>query len=99
MLVVYTNYAQRMEAIADGIENDFTRADSRNEIDCVFVNAINTLQSIYWNAEDDPRIRHKELAKLEDLRRWCCQDVQNAYDSYIWNLENDSFAPDSYYDI
>lgn len=99
MLVVYANYAQRMEAIADDIQNDFERADDRNEIDCYYDEAIEKIQSIYWRACDDPRIRKKELAKLENLRRWCCRDVQNAYNSYIWNLENDSFAPDSYYDI
>ena len=99
MLVVYTNYGQRMEAIADEIENDFERADDRNEIDCYYDDAIDALQSIFWNACDDPRIRKKELARLEDLRRWCCRDIQNAYDSYIWNLENNPFAPDSYYDI
>ena len=99
MLAVYTNYANRMEVIADDIENDFNRADCRNEIDCAFEEAIDGLQSIYWQACDDGRIRKKELAKLENLRHWCCRDVQNAYDSYIWNLENDPFAPDSYYDI
>lgn len=99
MLTVYTNYVRRMERIADGVQDDFDSADDRNEIDCTFEAAIDALQSIYWSAEDDSRIRKKELAKLEELRRWCCRDIQNEYDSYIWNLENDPFAPDSYYDI
>ena len=99
MLAVYTNYANRMEVVADDIENQFDRADERNEIDCYYDEAIEKIQSIYWKACDDPRIRKKELGKLEDLKNWCSRDIQNAYNSYIWNLENDPFAPDSYYDI
>lgn len=99
MLVVYANYANRMEAIADDIENQFDRADDRNEIDCYFDEAIDALQSIYWHACDDARIRCKELARLEELRYWCSRDIQEAYDSYTWELENNAFTPDSAYDI
>ena len=99
MLVVYTNYAQRMEAIADEIENDFDRADDLNEIDCYLDEAIEKIQSIYLEACDDFRIRAKELQKLEDLRRWCCRDIRDAYSDYIYSLENNTFAPDSNYDI
>ena len=99
MLVVYVNYVQRMENVADEIENNFNRADSLDEIDNYFNDAIEKIQSIYWKACDDSRIRVKELQKLEDLRRWCCQDVRNAYSDYIYSLENNVFAPDSIYDI
>lgn len=99
MLVVYVNYVQRMENVTDEIENNFNRADSLDEIDNYFNDAIEKIQSIYWKACDDSRIRVKELQKLEDLQRWCCRDVRNAYNDYIYNLENDIFAPDSIYDI
>lgn len=99
MLVVYTSYAQRMEAIADEIENDFNRADSLEEIDCYFDEAIEKIQSIYWKAYEDGRIRQKEINKLEDLKRCCIADVRDAYESYTAGLETDIFAPDSIYDI
>ena len=99
MLVVYTNYAQRMEAIADEIENDFNRADDVNEIDCYLDNAIEKLQSIYWEAYEDEQIRQKELDKLFELRQYCVADILNAYKSYTAGLETDIFAPDSIYDI
>ena len=99
MLVVYANYAQRMEAVADEIENDFNRADDLNEIDYCLDEAIEKIQSIYWEACGDSRVRAKELQKLEGLRRWCCQDICNAYNDYIYSLENSTFAPDSIYDI
>lgn len=99
MLVVYANYVRRMEAIADDIENQFDRADDQNEIDCYYDEAIDALQSIYWEACDDGRIRHKELAKLEELKWWCSRDIHNAYDNFIWGIENNVFAPDSAYDL
>lgn len=99
MLLVYTNYTQRMEAIADEIQTQFEQSNDRNEIDCYYEEALERLQAIYWNACDDRRLKMKELQKLEELKRWCYRDVQNAYDTYIWNLENNPFAPDSYYDI
>ena len=99
MLVVYTNYAQRMEAIADEIENDFNRADDLNEIDCYLDEAIEKVQSIYWEACDDGRVKQKELKKLEDLKRHCVADVRDAYKNYIAGLETDIFSPDSAYDI
>lgn len=99
MLVVYANYAQRMEAIADEIENDFNRADDLNEIDCYLDDAIEKIQSIYWKAYEDERIRQKELDKLSELRQYCVADILNAYKSYIAGLETDIFAPDGIYDI
>lgn len=99
MLVVYTNYAQRMEAIADEIENDFNRADDLEGIDYCLDESIEKLQSIYWEACDDGRIKQKELNKLEDLKRHCVADVRDAYESYTIGLETDIFAPDSIYDI
>ena len=99
MLIVYANYAQRMEAIADEIENDFNRADDLNEIDCYLNEAIEKLQSIYWEACDDGRIKQKGLNKLDDLKRYCIADVMDAYKNYTAGLETDIFAPDSIYDI
>ena len=99
MLVVYTNYVLRMEAIADKIENDFDRADDLNEIDCYLDEAIEKIQSIYWRACDDGRIKQKELNKLEDLKRHCVADVRDAYENYTTGLETNIFAPDSIYDI
>lgn len=99
MLVVYANYAQRMEAIADEIENDFNRADDLEGIDYCLNEAIEKLQSIYWEACGDSRIRAKELQKLEDLKRHCIADIRDAYESYTAGLETDIFAPDSNYDI
>ena len=99
MLVVYANYTQRMEAIADEIENDFERADSLDEIDCYFDEAIEKIQSIYWEAYEDERIRQKELNNLEDLKRHCVADVRDAYESYTAGLETDIFATDTIYDI
>ena len=99
MLVVYANYVQRMETIADEIENDFNRADDMNEIDCYLDEAIEKLQSIYWEACDDGLIKQKELNKLEDLKRYCIADVRDAYKNYTGGLETDIFAPDSNYDI
>ena len=99
MLVVYANYAQRMEIIADEIENDFNRADGLDEIDCYFDEAIEKLQSIYWEACYDGRIKQKELNKLENLKQHCVADVRDAYESYIAGLETDIFLPDSAYDI
>ena len=66
MLVVYANYAQRMEIIADEIENDFDRADDVNEIDCYLDKVIEKIQSIYLEACDDGRIKQKELNKLDN---------------------------------
>ena len=99
MLVVYANYAQRMETIADEIENDFNRADGIDEIDCYLDEAIEKIQSIYLEACDDGRIKQQELNKLEDLKRYCAADVRDAYGSYIARLETDIFSPDSAYDI
>ena len=99
MLVVYANYAQRMEYIADEIENDFNCADDLNEIDCYLDEAIEKIQSIYCEACGDGRIKQKELNKLEDLKRHCVADVLDAYESYNAGLETDIFAPDSIYDI
>lgn len=99
MLVVYMGYVQRMETVADDIESQFDRADDMNEIDCCFEEALDKLQSIYWNACDDSRIRKKELAKLEELKEWCGNDVRHAYDNYTYGMDHDIFAPDSAYDI
>ena len=99
MLVVYTNYAQRMEDIADEIENDFERADNLNEIDWCLEEAIEKIQYIYWKAYDDARIRAKELQKLGELKRYCIADVRDAYENYTAGLETDIFSPDSAYDI
>ena len=99
MLVVYANYAQRMENITDEIENDFNRADDVNEIDCYFDEAIEKIQSIYLEACDDGRIKQKELNKLEDLKRHCVADVRDAYKNHTGGLETDIFAPESIYDI
>lgn len=99
MLVVYANYVQRMENIADEIENDFNRADDLNEIDCYLDEAIEKIQSIYWEAFGDGRIKQRELNKLEDLKRHCVADVRDAYGGYIAGLETDIFAHDSIYDI
>ena len=99
MLVVYANYAQRMEAVADEIENDFNRADDLNEIDYYLDEVIEKIQSIYLEACDDGRIKQKELNKLEDLKRYCIADVMDAYKNYTAGLETDIFAPDSIYDI
>lgn len=99
MLVVYTTYVLRMEAVADEIENDFNRADDLEGIGYCLDEAIEKLQSIYWEACDDFRIRAKELQKLEDLKRHCVADVRGAYESYTAGLETDIFVPDSAYDI
>ena len=99
MLVVYANYVQRMETIADEIENDFNRADDLNEIDCYYDEAIEKIQSIYWEACNDGRIKQKELNRLEDLKRYCVADVRDEYDNYIAGLETDIFANDSIYNI
>lgn len=87
MLTVYTNYVHRMERIADGIQNEFDSAISWDEVDCYCDEAIDALEKIYWQACDDPRIRNKELVKLEELRRWCCKDIRNAYGNYIAGVE------------
>ena len=99
MLVVYANYVQRMETIADEIENVFNRADDVDEIDCYYDDAIEKIQSIYWEACDDGRIKQKELNKLEDLKRYCIAVVLDAYKNYTAGLETNIFAPDSIYDI
>ena len=88
-----------MEALADEIENDFDRADDLEGIGYCFNEAIEKLQSIYWEACYDSRIRAKELQKLEDLKRHCVADVRDAYENYTAGLETDIFSPDSAYDI